>query len=591
MNILGIHDGHNATVALFQGDRVTCALSEERLSRRKNEGGFPARSVDRVLAESGMTAQDIARVVFTSHAPPVAGWRDRDAVLARYAETVRSETLGEFALHRRIARAVRTTASRMLGGVHRAAVHIAEARVARNQPLIERGFAAEQIGSMDHHLSHAVSAYVAPHQFDNNILVLTNDGGGDGICATVSIGQGGHLNRIASIPVRSSVASLYARATYLLGMMPLEHEYKLMGLAPYAKEELTAPLAARLASAFEWPSDAPLTWRLSHRYSSANVLSAELIELFHRVRFDVIAGAMQRFIEDVTLQWVRNCIRITGVRRLAVAGGLFMNVKLNQKILELPEVESLFIVPSCGDESTPFGACYWGALAFGVPPTAIHPLGDLALGPTYDRTDIERAIRDAALGDRVRVSEPPVIADAVADLLARGEIVAWYHGREEFGARALGRRSILANPSVPGIVHRLNKAIKSRDFWMPFAGSLTREQAARVLDNPKRHEAPYMIMTLRVRDHLGDCLAATHPYDQTIRPQIVEESWNPEYHRVLTQFEARSGKRGGILNTSFNLHGYPIVSSPSDAIDVFLRSGLDHLALGPFWLTKIARVS
>lgn len=586
MNILGIHDGHNATVALFQGDRVTYALSEERLSRTKNEGGFPGRALDRVLAEAGVKPQEIARAVFTSNAPSVAGWRDRDAVLERYADTVRPETLTELAPHRRLAYAARTIASRWLGGTARTAAKAHMAREARLQPLLDRGFSLEQIGTMDHHMSHAVSAYAAAHTYDADVLVLTNDGGGDGSCATVSIGRGGKLEHLASIAVRNSIAALYARATYLLGMMPLEHEYKLMGLAPYANPTAVAPYVDALVRAFTWPDNAPLTWTLDHRYPSANDFSAELLRIFHRVRFDVIAGAMQQFVERMALTWVQRCIRVTGVRRLALAGGLFMNVKLNQKILALPEVESLAIMPSCGDESTPLGACWWGAWSLGVHPDACAPLRDLDLGPVYDRAAIDAALATVRGNAAVTVTEPSDIADAVAERLAAGTIVAWYQGREEFGARALGHRSILANPAIPEVVHQLNAAIKSRDFWMPFAGSMTEEQAATVLENPKAHDAPYMITTFDVRAHREDIAAATHPHDHTIRPQVVRSEWNPLYHRLLTRFAERSGRRGGVLNTSFNLHGYPIVSSPEDAIDVFLRSGLTHLALGPYLLEK-----
>src|SRR3989338_7122789 len=199
MNILGIHDGHNATVALFQGDQVTYALSEERLSRKKNDGGFPGRALDRVFAETMLAPRDIARVLFTSNAPSVAGWRDRDAVLERYAATVRPETLMDLVPHRRFVRAARATASRLLGGTARVAAKTHAAREARLQPLFDRGFAVEQIGTMDHHMSHAVSAYAAAHTYDVDVLVLTNDGGGDGSCATVSIGRGGRLERLLSI--------------------------------------------------------------------------------------------------------------------------------------------------------------------------------------------------------------------------------------------------------------------------------------------------------------------------------------------------------------------------------------------------------
>ena len=302
-------------------------------------------------------------------------------------------------------------------------------------------------------------------------------------------------------------------------------------------------------------------------------------------RFDVIAATMQQFVEDVALQWIRNCIAETKIRHLALAGGLFMNVKLNQKILAFPEVDSLYVMPSAGDESTPIGACYWGATQEGVSPKTFEPLCDLYLGPTYDNHAIDEAVR-ALAKNGVEIQTPESIEDAVAELLAQGEIIAWYQGREEFGARALGHRSILADPSRLEGISELNKAIKNRDFWMPFAGSMTDVQAARVLVNPKQHIAPYMVITFDIQEHADDFRATTHPYDETIRPQVVKKEWNPSYYQIIELFEKKTGKHGGILNTSFNLHGYPIVSSPADALEVFEKSGLRYLAIGSYLISK-----
>jgi carbamoyltransferase len=176
------------------------------------------------------------------------------------------------------------------------------------------------------------------------------------------------------------------------------------------------------------------------------------------------------------------------------------------------------------------------------------------------------------------------MADAIADLVAGGEVVARATGREEFGARALGNRSILADPSNAGVVRTINKAIKSRDFWMPFAPSVMAEESTRYLDNPKKLAAPYMILAFESRN-TSEVIAACHPEDATIRPQVVTKEANPSYHRILECFRQKSG-RGALLNTSLNIHGEPIVSSPADAIDVMKRSGLIHLALGPFLISK-----
>jgi carbamoyltransferase len=186
------------------------------------------------------------------------------------------------------------------------------------------------------------------------------------------------------------------------------------------------------------------------------------------------------------------------------------------------------------------------------------------------------------------VSEPADLEDAVAELLAKGEVVARAAGREEFGARSLGNRAIIGDPTVPDVVRVVNKAIKSRDFWMPFAPSVMAEAADRYLHNPKGLVAPYMILSFDSRN-TAEVKAACHPEDGTIRPQVVTREGNPSYHRLIECFQKRTG-RGAVLNTSFNIHGEPIVSSAADAIDVMQRSGLLHLALGPFLISKPQKI-
>jgi len=578
MNVIGIHDGHNATVALLQDNDVTYALSEERLSRVKNQGGFPHRALSRILDNAHLAPGAIHRIIFTTNNTHVGEWHDRQKLLKRYHETALATQ--EAALIRPLLHRVRT----LFGS--RSRIVSPKNMYGRYEPLMAMGFHHDQIGTMDHHLAHAASGYYSAHQFDQPVLCLTNDGGGDGLCGTVSIGRAGRLERLAEISVRNSFAALYARATFFMGMMPLEHEYKLMGLAPYADQRKAEELADVIFSYFEWPEDAPLTWRLKPRFATVNWVAAEFRHLFQFVRFDLIAAAMQIFVEKMTIMWIERCIRETKIPRLILAGGLFMNVKMNKRILELPGVESVFVMPSSGDESTPFGACYLGAVQSGESPQHLQPLQDLYLGPSYDRHDIDTAVRQVSGMSTLRIEEPPSMASAIATLLTEDQIVAVWQGREEFGARALGNRSIIANPSNLKVIRELNATIKSRDFWMPFAGTMTEEQAHHTLRNPKKANAPYMMMTFDLDGYASDCAAAIHPYDQTMRPQILPRAWNPAYHEIIQEFEKKSGKRAGVLNTSFNLHGYPIVSSPQDAVDVFLKSGLRYLALGSYLLKK-----
>jgi carbamoyltransferase len=288
------------------------------------------------------------------------------------------------------------------------------------------------------------------------------------------------------------------------------------------------------------------------------------------------------------LQWVRNCIAHTGIRRLALGGGIFMNVKANKLIGELPEMQSLFVFASCGDESNAFGAAYY-AYATADPTTELRdrlrPLADLYLGPSYSDAEIGRVLADSAIRADYEVEPCDDIEERVAELLAGGAVVARFKDREEFGARSLGNRSILADPGRSGVVCEINELIKSRDFWMPFAPTLCAHTSETYLVNPKQLSSPYMMLTYDTTEFRQDLADPIHPCDHTARAQTLDASWNPNYHRLIKAFGRRTG-REVILNTSFNLHGYPIVHSPQDACDVLAKSGLQYLAVGNYLVSK-----
>jgi carbamoyltransferase len=262
-----------------------------------------------------------------------------------------------------------------------------------------------------------------------------------------------------------------------------------------------------------------------------------------------------------------------------------MNVKANLAVLELPEVEEMFVAPSCGDESNSIGAACRVAAEHGE---SIAPIGPLYFGDPIGDAEAAEALEAAARARKLRFRLSSGIEAAAAEALAQGHIVARASGAPEFGARALGNRSILAPAGSLAAVRRLNDAIKCRDFWMPFAPSVLAERALDYYEKPKPTPSPYMMFAFRSRPERRAALAAAiHPYDFTARPQEVTGPHNPSYYRLLQEYEARSGE-GVLLNTSFNLHGEPIVYRARDAVDVFLRSGLDRMALGNWWVEKPA---
>jgi carbamoyltransferase len=451
---------------------------------------------------------------------------------------------------------------------------------------MELGFSAETIVFEDHHLSHAAAAYYGcPWWRDEPLLVLTNDAGGDGLCATVSIGEQGKLRKICEIAVSESIGYIYSMITFLMGMVPEEHEYKVMGMAPYSSKNRHQQLCRRFEHLLEFDGASDgLGWQRRNGCPPTQYSHGFFKRFIETERFDWICGGLQDFAENFLARWAQNCIKATGIHKLALGGGVFMNVKANKRIMELPEVESVFIFPSCGDETNCIGAAYLTharqRTSEGLP-VDIEPVGPVYFGTDFDDESIEDALRQY----HFKYSRPSSIEKEIAALLSSGEAVARFKGPMEFGARALGNRSILADPTRRDVVKTINEMIKNRDFWMPFAPSMLAERASDYLINPKNVESPYMIMSFDTTDKVDQVYAASHPYDQTVRPQLVRRHWNPDYHELLKEFEKLTG-RGAILNTSFNLHGHPIVHSPKDALDVFTNSGLKYMGMGSFLVKK-----
>lgn len=551
--VLGIHDGHNATAALLRDGRVEAAVSEGRMIREKQEPGYPWNAIEEVMEIGDVDPGDLDRIALSSKfMHPKEFYREWDWYRKNYRDQIREEQENE----------------------EREQYYLEQRQDERLSKIENHlGVDRERVEIVEHHVGHAASAhYGAP--WDENFVVFTLDGSGDGLCATVSVVDGsGSRHRTVTQESHASLGKVYSRVTFLLGMQPWRHEYEVMGMAPYAEQEFVDRVRPILDPLVEVDGQ---EFRCG-THLSTNYCYGYLRSNLENKRFDWICGAVQQWLEDRMCEWVRNVVEETGIRRVACAGGVFMNVKANQKIREMDEVEELWIHPSCGDNSLAIGAAQEVSNQMGDEP---EPLDTIYWGPQYSRSDVENALEET---DGVSVREPASTSSAVAELLADGHVVANYLGRMEWGARALGNRSILADPRDRSTVRKINERIKERDFWLPFAPSILSEHASRYVDGwTEDDEAPYMIRAFDTTDEgCKDLAAALHPYDDTIRPQVVRKKDNFPYWSILREFCNRTGV-GGVLNTSFNMSGHPIVRTPEDALDVLKRSGLRYLRIGPF---------
>ena len=561
--ILGLHAGINAAAAVGDADGVRYCVQEERLTGEKSYIGFPGQAVTACLKHLGATPADIAAVAHGSRFGPVAHCQ-RDELAWRLRSFHRPS-----ALPRRLWAEWRMLHRRPDGMRARLAAHLAEA-----------GLGGIPLACYDHHTTHGAAAYYGLRRDPATpYLVVTCDGFGDGACATVAIWQAGKRRELARTSMRDSLGLLYFWTTHAYGFAPHEDEYKLMGMAPYASPHRAAEIASIYHRYLGLDHSGLRFGRRTRR--STELAWPRLARELRGRRFDEVFAGLQRFTEDLLTTWVQAAVAAAGLPRVLGGGGVFMNVKASQRIAELPAVEEFQVFPSCGDESLALGAWYLAA-AGRYGPAAVSPLTDCYLGDDITGDDAQAALRATAFS----FHRPANIADEVAGLLARGEIVARSAGRMEFGARALGNRSILADPRNADLPRLLNQLIKRRDFWMPFAPAILASQQHTYIHNPKHLPSPYMMLAFHSKiDKAHEFIAAVHGADLTCRPQLIPDHSGCGLAAILRAYQARTG-RGVLLNTSLNLHGQPIARTPQDALHVFACSGLRHMQLGPYLVQK-----
>ena len=435
----------------------------------------------------------------------------------------------------------------------------------RFQSDLERGLTdlalLPKLRRAEHHLSHAANAYLASG-FDR-ALIVTLDGYGTGLAGSVSIGEGGKIRRLKAVQFPNSLGSFYEAVTSSLGFKPDRHAGKIVGLAAYGDPEV---LSEVILSFFE---RTPGDYRI---YQNLNIyVSRHLATRFPKVD---VAAAYQHVLEIVASELVAHWVRETGCRNVVLSGGVTANVKMNQRIHEIEGVEGTFIYPNMGD-----GGCGTGlALHLSWPGGAGEPIRDVYLGPEFSDAEIRRELERHGLP----FGEPADLPSEIARRVHGGQVIARFAGRMEYGPRALGNRSILYHAREPEVNQWLNKRLGRTEF-MPFA-PVTRWEARHRCYNRlagAEHTAQFMTITFDCTDWMKRaCPAAVH-VDGTARPQLIRRETNPEYYRILEEYEKLSGIPC-LINTSFNMHEEPIVCTPADAVRAFLQGQLDGLAIGPY---------
>ena len=547
-----ISQGQDSAAALVVDGTLVAAVAEERISRKKHTGDFPRGAIASCLAQAGLTLADVDEL---AHGFDYAPFRTIFGVNPVSRELYRNVFSREALL----------------------------ALVARDLP----GFPPERVHHVEHHLAHAASAYFTSGW--EECLVVVIDGMGEVQSVSVYHARAGRLERLFQISAQDSVGILYSVVTLHLGFDFNADEYKIMGLAPYGDP-------ARFRRFFEeaivlQPDGGmriPLL-RLNRTYdererhlSTRAALGTQLCaprrpdEDIADVHRDV-AAALQEALDRTLLHLCGHFAATTGQRRLALAGGVALNCTANGKLLASGTFDEIYIQPAAGDDGSALGATLHRAALAGEVKNERLPVP--FLGPRHGEAEID----DALLGYRDRVqslhfdSLDATCAEA-ARLIADGHVVAWYRGRMEFGPRALGHRSILADPGHPEMRDRINAMVKMREAFRPFAPAVTIEEVDRWFSVPPRTALPFMILTVDVRPEYQPELPAITHVNGSARVQTVSADDNGDFHQLLRAVGQTTG-REMVLNTSFNVKGQPIVNTPEEALDTFLGTGIEFLFL------------
>jgi carbamoyltransferase len=547
---------HDSSACLVRDGELLFAVAEERISRIKHDAGFPRLAIQACLDFAKIGSGQVEEVCF--------GWQTPGA---SFRHDLKNFAGGRWPLS--------------YVGARNSALHFLSMH---HQGGGAKRFAQQFPGSkarfrfVDHHLAHALSAY-SYSGFDDSAVVVM-DGRGAWEATSIWRGGNGRVEHVETIDWPNSLGLFYARFTEFLGFTPNADEWKVMGLAPYGEpgvdlrpfiEPEADPYKVDVHRLIDGGGNSFAEWKSV--LGSPRVAESEISDLHKNIAF-----AAQDMAERAMMSVIQSALKKTGSRNLCLAGGVALNSKANGKIVAAGIIDKMFVQPAASDDGVALGAALSPFLDNGQR-LPVRPMRHAYLGPAFDDDAIESALKTY----KIRYTRSADAAATAAEFLSNGKILGWYQGRMEFGPRALGGRSILADPRDPEMNAKVNNAVKFREWWRPFAPSFKKEIAPEYLESA--YDSPFMILTAQVRPEKRHVIPSVTHVDGSARPQTVEKEVNPLYYHLIDEF----GKRTGVpvvMNTSFNLRGEAIVNTPTDALRTFFSSGMDALVIGSFLVEK-----
>lgn len=592
MYILGISCFyHDAAAALLEDGKLIAAAEEERFTRIKHDFDFPGNAIDFCLEYAGISGRDLNYVVF--YEKPFHKF-----------ERILMTTFQSFPKSWNVFREAMIT-------------WLSDKLWVKNTIKEKTGIEYNKILFGEHHLSHAASAFY-PSPFEE-AAILTVDGVGEWTTASMGIGKGTDIRLLKEIRFPHSLGLLYSAFTAFLGFKVNEGEYKVMGMAPYGKPRYVDKIYDNLIKVADDGSFWINMDYFSYHYSDKKTFNSKFEDLFGKPRvpemhfftsntrfpsyfgekpsnyselcrenehYADVAASIQRVTEEVLLRLVNSLHKETGLRKLCIAGGVALNSVANGRILRETPFEELFIQPSAGDGGGALGAAlhaYHGLL--GKPRTFV--LEHAYWGKEYSENEIKEFLDSNNISYEY-FSDDEKLLDRLVDDLVDGKVVGWFQGRFEWGPRALGNRSILADPRSEEMKDLVNVKIKFREPFRPFAPVILEENIENFFHYgdkaAKQFPARYMLLVLPLKENKAETINAVN-HMGTGRLQTIREEWNPRYYRIVKKFGEATGV-AVLLNTSFNLRGEPIVASPANAFNTFSKSGIDVLVLENFMIRK-----